>query len=147
MQDGTGATFSWRQLEGRWSLVYFGYRGCPSACPTGLAALAREVRALGLRGKDLQVVMVTVDPDQDTPKLIGDYVRYFHPDFRAVRIGDARELDLVCRAFGATWAKPATLGGEIEHSLDVHLVDPRGRIRGRLSPPFVPGELRQALHW
>ncbi|MEB3203141.1 MAG: SCO family protein [Candidatus Sericytochromatia bacterium] len=145
MAASTGKPFVWSDLDGRWGLVYFGYRGCPSACPTALSGLAREIRALGPGAARVQVVMISVDPARDTPARLGAYVRYFHPGFIGVHVPDARDLALVCKAFGAAFAPPASAGGEIEHALDVFLIDPRGRLRGRLSPPFVPGEVAKAL--
>jgi len=145
MAASTGKSFTWSDLDGRWGLVYFGYRGCPSACPTALSGLAKEIRALGPQAARVQVVMISVDPERDTPARLGAYVRYFHPRFIGVQVPDARDLALVCKAFGAAFAAPATAEGEIEHALDVFLIDPRGRLRGRLSPPFVPGEVAKAL--
>lgn len=145
MAASDGRPFTWERLAGRWGLVYFGYRGCPTACPTALSDLAREVRALGNRGDRVQVVMVTVDPDRDATRQLASYVAYFHPAFLGVRIADPDDLQAVCKAFGAAFAPAAEGGGEIEHSLDVFLIDPRGRLRGHLSPPFVRGELARAL--
>ena len=54
-------------LEGKWSLVFFGFTYCPDFCPTTLAALDATKQRLGDKAKDLQIVFISVDPERDTP--------------------------------------------------------------------------------
>src|SRR5262245_54546600 len=45
--DQHGAPFGRERLEGRWSLVFFGFTSCPDVCPTTLALLAQSEKTLG----------------------------------------------------------------------------------------------------
>ncbi|MGH6956028.1 MAG: SCO family protein, partial [Caulobacteraceae bacterium] len=65
-QDGRAVTQ--KALDGKWSIVFFGYTFCPDFCPTTLTTLGRTMTLLGPKAQDVQVVFITVDPDRDTPK-------------------------------------------------------------------------------
>jgi protein SCO1/2 len=55
------------------AILYFGYTHCPDVCPTTMYALAQALAAPG--GYDIQPVLITVDPQRDTPQVLGEYVR------------------------------------------------------------------------
>ena len=79
MPDGrrvTDATF-----RGKWLLVYFGYTSCPDVCPTTLSAMALALDKLGPLADKVQPVFITVDPERDTPQIVGEYVKDFDPRF------------------------------------------------------------------
>ena len=74
-------------LTGRWSFVIFGYTYCPDFCPTTLSVFTQVHGLLAQQPdvmRDLQFVMVSVDPARDTPALLKDYVPQFHRDFVGV---------------------------------------------------------------
>jgi protein SCO1/2 len=112
-------------------LVYFGYTLCPDVCPTTMSDLRL---ALGdLAGEDrsrVGVAMVTVDPDRDTPSILGSYVRSFVPDGHALRTDDAALLARVAQAFGAGYGVTETADGTIEvsHTAFTYAVDDDGRL-------------------
>src|SRR5690606_17526307 len=67
-------------FAGELTLVFFGYTRCPDVCPLTLSQLATVYEEVGTPD-DVNVVMVSVDPEHDTPQVVGDYVRRFHPSF------------------------------------------------------------------
>lgn len=69
-----GRTVDQTLLNGKWSLVFFGFTYCPDYCPTTLATLAAVEKELGDAAKDLQVVFISVDPARDTPQALKDYL-------------------------------------------------------------------------
>ena len=107
-------------FRGKVVALYFGYTRCPDVCPLTLATLAESVGLLGEDGRRVQVLFVTVDPKRDKPKALGEYVRSFHPGFRAL-YGDAA-------ATARTAAEFKVEAGE-HHSTPVFLFDPSGRLR------------------
>lgn len=127
-----------------------GYTQCPDVCPTTLAELKAALAALpGLSGlggaaQDVQVLFATLDPDRDTPALLGEYVRAFAPRFAALR-GDARQTAAFIRDFGlvAERQPSETLGYTLDHTAGIFLIDRQGRVRG-LSPYGQPVELLAA---
>src|SRR5262249_53573544 len=67
--DSAGRPFTARDLEGKPSLVFFGFTHCPDVCPTTLAKLAQVKKSAAIPG--LRVLFVTVDPERDTPAAVG----------------------------------------------------------------------------
>lgn len=63
------------------TLVYFGYTNCPDICPVHLANIAKVLRDSTVRSDQINVVLVTTDPQRDTPEVLGDYLHRFDPSF------------------------------------------------------------------
>ncbi len=61
-------------LNGKWSLVFFGFTYCPDYCPTTLQMLEATKQALGDRADEVQIVFISVDPERDTPQAMKDYL-------------------------------------------------------------------------
>ena len=84
--DESGNEFNNSALKGQWNLLFFGFTHCPDICPTTMLALKNVRQRLEAKGQwpDLNVVMVSVDPDRDAPERLKPYVNYFHPEFKRV---------------------------------------------------------------
>ena len=72
--DQDGRTVDQTMLDGKWSLVFFGFTYCPDYCPTTLTGLAATKARMGDKAKDLQIAFVSVDPQRDTPRALKDYL-------------------------------------------------------------------------
>lgn len=147
MTDHHGKPASWSSYRGKWLVVYFGYTGCPDACPTGLTEIAKELKTLGKDAEKVQVALVTLDPERDTTKVLAGYMPYFDPSFVGLRVERA-QLDAAIRPFGVQYEKTPGKSGhgyEINHSLDFFVIDPNGRLQSRLLTPMPPGAFRKAL--
>jgi protein SCO1 len=136
--DGQSLTLAdWR---GHWNLVYFGYASCPDVCPTSLAVFKQAWAALGTRGLHdrVRIDFVSVDPQRDTPEILGKYVAFFSPDFVAAT-GSDEQLTGLTRALGLLYSRRTGANGEIEvdHSGSAVIVDPQGRLIGMFRPPFA----------
>lgn len=82
LTDHNGRPFTRKNLEGRWTLVFFGFTYCPDICPTTMSFLNQLMGQLqGTEAEDTQVVMVTVDPARDTVDQLAGYVPFSIPDF------------------------------------------------------------------
>jgi protein SCO1/2 len=135
LTDHLGRPFTSRELQGRPSLVFFGFTHCPDVCPTTLVKLAQVKKAAALAG--LQILFVTVDPQRDTPTSLGLYVHAFDPDFIGLT-GDPKAIEKLTAAFGIAVARVDLPGGDytMDHSAAVFLLDTHGRIVGIFTPPF-----------
>lgn len=141
-------------LRGRIAVLFFGYTSCPDDCPLTLDHLARTLEMLGDASSRVRVVMITVDPERDSPAEMHQYVSSFHPDFLGLS-GEPRALQEVAEAYGVyhePGPAPGTAAGEgrrMEHSTTVTVVDPEGRIRllwpFGLTPEEMAGDLRELL--
>jgi len=126
-------------LQGRWTLVFLGFTHCPDVCPTTLAELAKaqkEWAALPEAHRP-RLLFVTVDPERDTPQVVGDYVHYFHPDTMAAS-PTAEQLAAFAKDLGLVYMKVPGANGdyEMDHSATMVLLDPQGRQAGLVSPPL-----------
>lgn len=115
-------------FEGEIVLLYFGYTFCPDICPTTLAELSKVQRDLDDNGEKIQVLMVTVDPQRDTPQKLEEYVDHFHPDFVGLS-GTKEEIDGAGEGFGIYYEKQEgseATGYLVDHTARVFVVDPQG---------------------
>lgn len=135
-----GQTLTLADWRGRWNLVYFGYTSCPDVCPTTLTTLKQAWTALGERVLQdrIRIDFVSVDPQRDTPEILGKYVAFFSPDFVAAT-GSDEQLTSLTRALGLLYSRRTGANGEIEvdHSGSAVIVDPQGRLVGMFRPPFL----------
>ncbi|WP_406647219.1 SCO family protein [Aliisedimentitalea scapharcae] len=60
------------------SLVYFGYTFCPDVCPMDTARNADTVDVLAERGQSITPVFISIDPERDTPEVVGDFAENLH---------------------------------------------------------------------
>jgi protein SCO1/2 len=95
--DGVAVTD--RAFHGKPMLVFFGFTTCPDVCPTGLATMAKSVRQLEAAAIHVTPVFITVDPDRDTPALLAQYVKEFHPRMVGLT-GAAQNVSHAAAAFG-----------------------------------------------
>ncbi|HPF26912.1 MAG TPA: SCO family protein [Steroidobacteraceae bacterium] len=138
--DQTGATVGAARLQGHPSLVFFGFTNCPDVCPTTLTMLTRAQTQVSIPG--LEVVLVTVDPERDTPRQLAQYLQAFHgPAAQGPMLGltgDQPELDHLMRTLGVAAARTDMPGGNymIDHSATVFLLNSAGENVAIFSPPF-----------
>jgi protein SCO1/2 len=133
--DNLGRPFTAQSLQGQPSLVFFGFTHCPDLCPTTLVKLAQVKKVAAV--PNLRVLLVTVDPQRDTPTAMGLYVHAFDPDFIGVT-GDPKSIEKLSAKFGVVAARVDLPGGDytMDHSAIVFLLDTHGRIVGIFTPPF-----------
>ena len=137
-QNGTPADES--LLKGKWSAVYFGFTYCPDVCPTTLQALAEAQKQLRSRGKDLQVILITVDPERDTPALMKTYLD--NPVFPKGTIGltgSPEQIAAAAKAYRVYYKKAGTGDAySVDHAAITYLMNPKGqfvRVIGNGTPP------------
>ena len=135
LTDNQGQPFTLRNLQGKPSLVFFGFTHCPDVCPTTLAKLAQVKKAAVIPG--LQVLLFSVDPQRDTPVAINTYVHAFDPNFIGVT-GDPKVVEQLTASLGIAIARVDLPGGDytVDHSALVFLVNTRGQVVALWSPPF-----------
>jgi protein SCO1/2 len=136
--DHTGASVDKRVFEGQWDLVFFGFTHCPDICPMtmGLLRQARD-RLVSAREDDVpRIVLVSVDPERDSPDALAEYIGYFGEGNLGIT-GELDEVSKLTDALGIFFAKAALEGGDytVDHSTVVLVIDPEGRFRALFSAP------------
>ena len=143
--DGAGEVFSSESFPGVWSFVYFGYTYCPDVCPLSLVEMATVKRNIEManRGVEHRYVLVSVDPDRDTPERMGEYVSYFDADFIGVT-GDAEQIRKFATTAGIAYHVPEDRNDPdylVGHSSVITLVDPEGRVAAYFTAPLDGGTI------
>ena len=60
-------------------LVFFGYTYCPDFCPTTLTVMTQALDMLDPKvAEQVEPVFITIDPERDTAKALGEYSQHFH---------------------------------------------------------------------
>lgn len=141
-----GEAFTKDNLNGQWTLLFFGFAHCDSFCPATLALLNTIYGQLedNVR-KQTQVVMVTVDPARDSPEVLAEYVPAFNPEFVGVT-GDFLPIKLLADQFYIGFRKSSEEeshhGYAVDHGEQIVLVNPQGEYHGYFKPPHTLGRLK-----
>lgn len=77
------------------ALVFFGYVGCTDVCPTNLKKFEKMQQILGKDADQVQFVFVTIDPKNETPEVMKDYLSYYKGEIIGVTAEKPRGLDSV----------------------------------------------------
>lgn len=138
LTDEMGQPFTPEALRGHPTLVFFGFTHCPDVCPTTLAKLAQISKAAAIPG--MRVLLVSVDPQRDTPEVLKQYVHAFDPGFKGAT-GTQAEIDRFAREFGVAVARVDLAGGDytVDHSAVVFLLDDQANRVALFTPPFEIG--------
>lgn len=143
LTDHNGKEFTRAQLQGKWSLIFFGFTHCPDICPMTLFDLNRLLPDLpeDIR-KNTQVILVSLDPARDTPEVLKEYVAAFNPDFVGVT-GEFLTIRRFANEVNVAFAK-VTQGDDytVDHSGNLVLINPRGDYHGFFKPPFDTEKLQ-----
>lgn len=129
--EAGGEQVALSDFAGKTVLLYFGYTSCPDACPLTLVDLARVQRELDDAGEKMQVVMVTVDPQRDTPEKLAEYVSHFHPSFIGLS-GSEEQIAQAAAPFGVYYQAhegTAASGYLVDHTTRIFVIDPDGMYR------------------
>lgn len=134
LTDQDGERLSTTELEGKVVLLYFGYTHCPDFCPATLIDFQRVKQALGDDADQVAFVMVSVDPERDTPEVLTEYLDYFDPSFIGLT-GSEEELAPITQEFGiyasAGDATPQSNGEDVywvDHSTKTYVLNKDGEL-------------------
>ena len=115
-------------FRGKVVVIFFGYTHCPQACPTELFKLAQVMRRLGEKGSQVQVLLITLDPQRDTPQLLKGYVGAFDPSFIGLT-GTSAQIDRVAADYHVEFSKVRYGDADdywVDHSTVTYVIDKEG---------------------
>lgn len=141
LTDHNGQPVSLSDFRDQLVVLYFGYTFCPDVCPTTLGTVAQALEKLGAKAEDVQLVMISVDPERDTPPVLASYLSNFNPSFVGLT-GTPEEIASAATPFGVFYEKhegSAATGYLVDHTASLMVLDRDGRLR--LVLPFgTPAE-------
>jgi len=138
-----GTRIGLKDYRDRVVIVFFGYTTCPDVCPTGLYTLKQVMDKLGKDSGQVQVLLITVDPERDSAERLRDYVSHFHPDFIGLT-GTLKEITGTAKAYLTEFRKEPPLPGggyQVSHSAFFYLLDKQGRVRVLHDPTSTPAQI------
>lgn len=134
-------------LKGKWTAMFFGFTYCPDVCPGTLQALATASDQLGPKAKDVQIVMISVDPARDTPDQMKTYLTAGHLPKNIVGLtGTPEQVDATVKAYRA-YAKKVGDGPDytVDHSTMIYVINPKGRFHSVIGYGSPPDEIARQL--
>lgn len=133
--DQDAQPFSLQNLQGRWSLMFFGFTHCPDVCPSALYDLQQLSQRVDSEqpAANYQVVFVSVDPERDSPEKLQAYTEYFDPDFIGVT-GDHAQLQPLTLQLGIAYRieehDAEQTAYNVDHSASIMVINPQGQLHG-----------------
>jgi len=147
LTDHQGRPFTSKNLQGKWTLFFFGFTSCPDICPTTMSTAANLYESLSSEDqKLLQFTMISLDPERDTTEKLAQYVPYFNKNFIGVT-GNEYVLMSLGVQLNIPYSK-VSLGESdytIDHSGNVVIVNPYGHYHGFFRPPLDPERMKISL--
>jgi protein SCO1/2 len=132
LTDHTGKHVTDQDFRGRFMLVFFGFTFCPDVCPTALQVMAAAMDKLGPKAREIVPVLITIDPERDTPEQMAMYVKSFSPRLVGLT-GTPKEIDAVAKEYRVYYRRvpdpKSTAGYTMDHSAFVYVMGPDGEFR------------------
>jgi len=130
LQTANNEVFRLSDQKEKIVLLFFGYTSCPDVCPVTLATFKQVYDNLGENSQKVRFVMITADPDRDTPDKVAEYVTRFNSEFIGLS-GDMKVLDSIWKELGVFVEKQdsgSAAGYLVSHTSSVYVLDPNGSL-------------------
>lgn len=132
MTAGDGKPFKLSDLKGNIVLLSFGYTHCPDVCPTELLTFNDTLKQLGDDAKNVKVVFASVDPERDTPELIGKYAKQFNPEFIGITAVEGQNLPIIKQQYRVVSAKVNQKEDNtnylVDHTAGAYIINKEGEV-------------------
>jgi len=144
---GNNQKFTEKDFYNHWTLLFFGFTHCANICPTTLGVMDRVYTQLHDKYPDLRVVLVSVDPERDTPETLAKYTQGFNPAFTGVtgKIQDIRKLQSQLGIYSAREELTSADNYQIQHTSSIMLINPQGKWAGLFQYGLNPDMLAKGV--
>lgn len=130
MLNQSGETVTEKSYAGKYMLLFFGFTKCGDVCPTELQVMAAAFTEMGASSDQITPIFVSVDPDRDTPSVMADYVKNFHPRLQGLT-GSTEQLAAFTKDYHIFYQKVPNPKDpkdyEMDHSSILYLMGPNGK--------------------
>ena len=146
--DQNSQTFNSESLKGNWTILFFGYTNCPDVCPTTIYKLAEVKNDVNqnLPSKNFNTVLVTLDPDRDTPERLDEYIGYFDESMLGVT-GTYKNIQSFSSNLSVFYQRINKDGGyDFNHTASIFVFNQDGSLFATMSPATSVSELRDDFY-
>ena len=146
LTDQTGQTVTEKAMQGRPTLIFFGFTHCPDVCPTSLFEISEVLRAMGQDADKVNAYFISVDPERDTADAMKDYLSSFDPHLKGLT-GPPDDLAKVISEYRVYAKKVPLKDGDytMDHTALVYLMDREGKFVAPFNLKRTPDEAASDL--
>lgn len=126
--DQSGQTITEKNLQGKPTIIFFGFTHCPDVCPTALFEMSEILRAMGSDAGRVNAFFVSVDPERDTPEVMKSYLSSFDPNLKGLT-GSPEAVAQMISAYRVYAKKVPLKDGDytMDHTALIYLLDRDGK--------------------
>jgi protein SCO1 len=126
--DQSGQTVSDQNLQGKPTIIFFGFTHCPDVCPTALFEMSEILKAMGPDASRVNAFFVSVDPERDTPEIMKSYLGSFDPNLKGLT-GSPEAVAGIVSGYRVYAKKVPLKDGDytMDHTALIYLMDKTGR--------------------
>ena len=146
LTDQSGQTVTDKEMQGRPTLIFFGFTHCPDVCPTSLFEISEVLRAMGQDADKVNAYFISVDPERDTTGAMKDYLSSFDPHLKGLT-GPPDDLAKVISEYRVYAKKVPLKDGDytMDHTALVYLMDREGKFVAPFNLKRTPDEAASDL--
>jgi protein SCO1/2 len=146
LTDQAGQTVTEKNLQGKPTLIFFGFTHCPDVCPTSLFEISEVLRAMGKDADRVNAYFISVDPERDTAVAMKDYLSSFDPHLKGLT-GDTDAVAKVVSGFRVYAKKVPLKDGDytMDHTALIYLMDRDGKFVAPFNLKRTPEEAAKDL--
>ena len=132
--DQNGEPITEAAFRGHPTALFFGFTHCPEVCPTTLFELDGWLKQLGEEGEHIQAYFISIDPERDTPEVLGNYVSNVSDRISGIT-GEPEKIAAMAKSFGIYARKVELEGGDytMDHTASILLLNEDGSFAGTIA--------------
>lgn len=143
-------SFTKVNFQGKWDLVFLGFASCPDMCPMTMKKMAMTANILKEESEVLDkinFIIISIDPDRDTPEIMNQYAKVFNSSFIGLTGGikDIYQLSLNLTLPFTPIIDSKDKNYDMDHSMNLALINPEGQYHGFFKTPHDPKMMAEAL--
>lgn len=136
-----GTPFTQKDFLNHWTLLFFGFTHCPNVCPTTMGMLSKAYPDLHEAYPNLQIILISLDPERDSKVVLANYIHHFHADF----IGASGKIEEIRKLQSQLGIYSLKENNEIQHTSSILLINPQGKWAGIFKYGMTPHQLIQSF--
>lgn len=143
-----GSTVTNETFKGELMLIYFGFTFCPDVCPTELQIMSNALDLVGDDAEQVRPILISIDPERDTPEAMAQYVSHFHPRMTGLT-GTTEQIAAAAKAYRVYYERVEDPGSNAEYTMDhssiVYLMDKEGQFITHFGPGTKPEKMAETI--